>query len=293
MNDLQVRYFLGIVSNGMNFTKASQALYVSQPALSKHINNLGAELGVKLFDTTKKNAMRLTPGGELLYRFFSEYRGKLQETILSAKALNNQEVYELKIACLHGWDVSVLLKKINAFSQEHQNIVISINSIEFRPMKMGLLDNRYDIAISTSHEFEDIQNVSVKELFPVHHILLYSSSHCLAAKKDPTILDFKDDILYILDTDYAPHAKPINESYCKAKGFIPRIKIIPNIDSLLLAIESGTGYAILDTQQRIMVNPNFKHFELDIDQSVCAVWKKDNPNTALEIFCSECLNSWQ
>jgi hypothetical protein len=69
--------------------------------------------------------------------------------------------------------------------------------------------------------------------------------------------------------------------------------MMPNIDSLLLAIESGTGYAILDTQQRIILNPNFKHFDLDIDQSVCAIWKKDNPNTALEIFCSECLNSWE
>jgi DNA-binding transcriptional LysR family regulator len=165
--------------------------------------------------------------------------------------------------------------------------------MDFKPMERGLLDNNYNLVITTPLQFKGMQNVSVKELFPVHYILLYSSFHRLAAKKNPTISDFKDDTLYVLDPDYTPLAKPINESYCKSKGFIPRIKMMPNIDSLLLAIESGTGYAILDTQQRIVFNSNFKYFELDIYQTICAVWKKDSTNAALKLLLSEFIDTWQ
>jgi DNA-binding transcriptional LysR family regulator len=37
MKDIQMRYFLSVVDNGMSFTKASQTLYIAQPALTKHI----------------------------------------------------------------------------------------------------------------------------------------------------------------------------------------------------------------------------------------------------------------
>jgi DNA-binding transcriptional LysR family regulator len=52
MTDIEIRYFLEVVRQGNSWTKAANAVYVSQPALSKHIAKLGEELGIKLFDTS-------------------------------------------------------------------------------------------------------------------------------------------------------------------------------------------------------------------------------------------------
>jgi DNA-binding transcriptional LysR family regulator len=289
MNDLWIKYFIAVVDNDMNFTKASKALYISQPALSKHVNDLGKELDVKLLDTSRKNTPKLTPGGKLLYQFFSEYNDKLKETVITAKALNDQETGELKIAVTNDWDISDLHKKIDAFSLNHPNIFITIESMGFNAIKKGLLNNSYDMVITTANLFAGIQKVNSKDLFFGPRLLLYSYNHRLAEKTELDITDFKDDILYTFSPAVDPTAKIINEQYCKSKGFIPIIKTVSNFESILLAIEAGRGFTIVSKWNRIVNNKGFKYIELDDNITLCAVWKKDNTNPALSLFCNECL----
>jgi DNA-binding transcriptional LysR family regulator len=131
MTELQIRFFLAVVANGTNFTKASETLYVSQPALSKQIAKLSAELGFKLFDTSRKNTARLTPGGQIMYRFFTENQKKFNEALSSAKEANENPSYELHIACLHNWDYTDILKKFKNFTTSYPNINVSIDSVDF------------------------------------------------------------------------------------------------------------------------------------------------------------------
>ncbi|MDR2409553.1 MAG: LysR family transcriptional regulator [Bacteroidales bacterium] len=291
MNNLWVKYFIAVIDNDLNFTKASKSMCISQPALSKHINDLGKELEVKLFDTSRKNTPKLTPGGKLLYQFFSEYNNKLKETIMAAKALNDQETGELKIAVTNDWDISDLHKKIDAFGSKYPNISITIESMGFNAIKKGLFNNSYDIVITTKMLFAGIQEVNSKDLFFSPRLLLYSYNHGLAKKTGLDITDFKDDILYTFSPEVDPNAKEINEQYCKSKGFIPIIKTVSNFESILLAIEAGRGFTIVSKWNRIVNNKGFKYIELDDNIVFCAVWKKDNNNSALRLFCNECLDN--
>jgi DNA-binding transcriptional LysR family regulator len=74
-------------------------------------------LGVRLFDTSRKNAAKLTPAGKLFYKFFVVQIDNLNKTIAEARALNNQDTGEIKIACIHDWDMSALIRKINKYPQ--------------------------------------------------------------------------------------------------------------------------------------------------------------------------------
>jgi DNA-binding transcriptional LysR family regulator len=289
MKDLWIKYFLAVVDNDMNFTKAAQAVYVSQPALSKHINDLGKELGVKLFDTSRKNTTKLTAGGKLLYQFFTEYNDKLTKTVIAAKSLNEQETGELKIAVANDWDIFELHKKIDVFNSKYPNISISIDSMGFDGIKKGLIMYSYDMVITAWNTFGGIPNLNSKNIFSGSRILLFSSNHRLAKKTKLDITDFKDDPLCTFSSDVEPLAKMINEQYCKSKGFIPKIKTFPNLNSILLAIEAGQGFTIVNKWNRIIKNNNFKYFELDDSFIISAVWRKDNNNPALPLFCGECL----
>ena len=44
MNDLQIDYFMAVATN-LSFTKTSEELFVSQPAISRQISQLEKELG--------------------------------------------------------------------------------------------------------------------------------------------------------------------------------------------------------------------------------------------------------
>ena len=51
MTTKSLEYFLVVVKH-LNISKAAKELFISQPALSKQISQLEAELGVSLFDRT-------------------------------------------------------------------------------------------------------------------------------------------------------------------------------------------------------------------------------------------------
>jgi LysR family hydrogen peroxide-inducible transcriptional activator len=60
----QIRYFLAVAET-LNFTRASERSYVSQPALTKAIQRLEETLGGRLFDRGK-SAVQLTDFGRAL-----------------------------------------------------------------------------------------------------------------------------------------------------------------------------------------------------------------------------------
>ena len=65
------------VATNLSFTKTSEELFVSQPAISKQISLMEKELGVKLFIRNNKKTT-LTKAGELYYEFFREYKKELR-----------------------------------------------------------------------------------------------------------------------------------------------------------------------------------------------------------------------
>ncbi|HEY3583275.1 MAG TPA: LysR family transcriptional regulator, partial [Casimicrobiaceae bacterium] len=64
MNLQQLRYLCGIVDHGLNVSDAAEALYTSQPGVSKQIRQLEDELGLRVFVRQGKRLASLTPAGE-------------------------------------------------------------------------------------------------------------------------------------------------------------------------------------------------------------------------------------
>ena len=77
MSDFRLKAFYSVAHN-LSFTKASQELFVSQPAITKHVRKLESLYGVRLFWNRKGNTISLTHAGEVLLehceRILSAYR---------------------------------------------------------------------------------------------------------------------------------------------------------------------------------------------------------------------------
>jgi hypothetical protein len=68
------------------------------------------------------------------------------------------------------------------------------------------------------------------------------------------------------------------------------VKQLPNIESLLLCVESGIGIALLDTNIRMHNSDNIKGFKIEDDFiEVIMAWKKENMNTAIPLFTNNVL----
>ena len=66
MNTKQIQYALAL-SETLSFSQVAEQLGITQPALSKQIQHLETELGVKLFDRNH-SPLTLTPAGEYFVR---------------------------------------------------------------------------------------------------------------------------------------------------------------------------------------------------------------------------------
>lgn len=287
MNNLQIKYFLTICDN-KSFSKAAKDLYVSQPSLSKQIASLEKELEVDFFDRTIKSSTKLTPAGKLFYDFFSKYLAELGETTREAKLLNNEKSGKVRICCLEGWDLSRLLPSIQEFNNRFPYIEISFICDGFKGLERGLDYDYFDLGISTSVQFQAKENYNRREIATTSNIVVFSSEHILAQRENLKLIDFKDDILYVLSNEETPHAKEINEFICKSKGFAPKIEFKSNLESILLALSFGKGYAILDCQSRVKDNLSFQHFKMETFNTVSVVWKKCNTNPSLKLLLDEC-----
>ena len=100
MTTKSLEYFLVVVKH-LNISKAAKELFISQPALSKQISQLEAELGVSLFDRTK-HSLKLTHAGEVLLSETNELFKKQDELRQRVRAAGNVSEDALRLCHMPG-----------------------------------------------------------------------------------------------------------------------------------------------------------------------------------------------
>ena len=94
MLDIKKLKYLESIYRHKNFTRASEELYVSQPAISVAINSLEREMGVKLINRTSKEVSFTNEGEDLMpyvYRILNEV-DKAEKLVSEMALVNNNKL---------------------------------------------------------------------------------------------------------------------------------------------------------------------------------------------------------
>lgn len=124
----QVEYVLGVVEHG-GFTRAAEALHVTQPALSQGIARLEEELGVDLFHRVGRRVVVSSAGAA----FMEPARQLLRDrTVLSTSvaAVAGLEAGRLDVVALPTLAVDPLATLVGAYRRAHPLIVVHIDQPE-------------------------------------------------------------------------------------------------------------------------------------------------------------------
>ena len=147
MTSQQIEYFLAVAKH-MNFTKAAEELYVTQPAVSRQIAALEEGLGVSLFVRTN-NQIELSPEGQIYFDTFSKMESLYQDAEAKVKQLQEEKKEHLTVGFLAGWDMSKFLTPImRNLPQKNLNIELNIESRSFRELFQFLSSGDLDIIIT-------------------------------------------------------------------------------------------------------------------------------------------------
>lgn len=111
MTDTQIVQFV-TVAKYLNFSRAADVLYISQPSLSKQIKKLEAELGFSLFERNTHD-VRLTTAGETMFRYFDAALFSYAQILKKAKLQSVESSDEIFVGVLDNTSYGGLLMRLN------------------------------------------------------------------------------------------------------------------------------------------------------------------------------------
>ena len=101
VNLQQLRFLCAIVDHGLNVSDAAEALFTSQPGISKQVRLLEDELGVRVFVRQGKRLTGLTPAGEALVATARRALGEIENLKRVGTEFRNDDAGTLAIATTH------------------------------------------------------------------------------------------------------------------------------------------------------------------------------------------------
>jgi DNA-binding transcriptional LysR family regulator len=282
MTDLQIDYFMAVARNG-SFVKASERLYVSQPAISRQIASLEGELGVVLFDRTKRT-IRLTAAGELFYKFFQDYRNGLSTAKYHAKIINEKIEGAFRVGYLEGWMLPDFFPLfLSAVNRQFPAVQISLYAWNLRELAEELEGGNLDIIIHPDLLDPVPLMFSARQLTEIPLIMLYSKDLPQANLKKPGIEDFRGCTFFSINT--FSHIRDRLLSRIRPYGIDPEsIVVVPNVETAIGRIHNNQGVMLTDAWNREQHNAHIGSFPLDFTQRIVFSWIAKDSNRFLQIF---------
>jgi molybdate transport repressor ModE-like protein len=131
-----------VASRG-SFSAAARALYLTQPAVSRHVAKLENEVGMRLFERTA-HGLRLTDAGESLVARAEAISAQLVAANAELRALRELSSGSLRIAAFPSAAVSFVLDAMTPFKRRHPGVELTFEesgpSNTIRRLRAGELD---------------------------------------------------------------------------------------------------------------------------------------------------------
>lgn len=143
MSDFRLKVFRSVAKN-LSFTKASQELFVSQPAITKHIQELESTYQARLFDR-QGSKISLTEAGKLLLEHCDRILEDYKQLEYEMHLLHNEYIGELKLGASTTIAQYVLPPLLANFIAKFPQINLSLINGNSRGVEAALQEHRIDL----------------------------------------------------------------------------------------------------------------------------------------------------
>lgn len=242
MNTTQLECFL-TVAKQLNFSKAAEEIKITQPAVSRQINTLEAELGVKLFSRTSKK-VALTVSG---LQFIEDAKEiiKITNTAKSRYRPNLEQaaLIPFEISCHDQFEQALIPPILAALLKRHPRLHPSIKTAPPQVIDNRLAEQKSDVLLSFEYRnkyhhtaaYHELTTCPIACICPKNHPL---AEYCRLAVEqlegthiicDPNMVAFD---AYLQQSRIAAHSAP-GETY-----------FVDGFNTAVTLIKSGVGFTL-------------------------------------------------
>jgi DNA-binding transcriptional LysR family regulator len=221
-----LRYFVAVAEE-LHFGRAAQRLHIVQPALSKQIANLEAELGVQLFHRTKRR-VTITDAGRALYEEVRVILQRVERAVETAKMTASGQIGSLDLGFVGPAMWSILPRVLAEHHRRTPDVRFRLSELSSVAQVAGLRDGTLDAGFVRLplHAYEDLDfEVVLREAF----VVTLPERHPAAALQTVDLADLAGEPFIFVPRRVEPGFYDRCIALCQGYGFSPNI------------VEEGTG----------------------------------------------------
>jgi len=170
----QIRYFLA-VADTLNFTRASERSFVSQPALTKAIQRLEETIGGRLFDRTK-NSVQLSELGQAMLPNFRQIYDSANHAREQARRLTRDRHDVVRVGVMCTIDFHQVLPGFVESQQGRSEIALSFREGNLEALTDALDQGEVDVGIMCS-PYEIPKRFAATPLFREDYVVAIGDDH--------------------------------------------------------------------------------------------------------------------
>lgn len=275
------------VAKHQNFTKASEELFISQPALSKKIADFEHEINVQLLVRNNRN-VTLTPAGIALYNEAPMILNIMDDLTQKVQRISRNPNRRLSIAC-SGTECHRFIPLIHEFQQMYPDIDISLRWCSSLTLKQLLLSNTIDFGFQLNMEVASEENVD-SILFCYDQLdIIVSHYHPLASASSVKLEELANERFIAIKSSmsHLPYNQLLAFFEKSSISFEKGISCVDTIDTLVLQVSAGQGIAALTHLSEQMYGQRVCFLSIDGDNmklETDLVWNINNTNPTRKLL---------
>ena len=230
-----------------SFTRAAEALLLSQPTVSEHIRSLEEETGQLLLNRLGRE-IRPTEAGTILYSYAVKVLRLLEEAKQALDQYAGKLSGRLRIGAGTIPGTYILPKQIGEFKKRYPDISISLRIAGSKTIAAEILSGELEMGVLGACWKEP--GLSWQKLFHDDLIVAVPAAHPWAGQKEIRLKQLLDE--QFITRDHSSGTRLAVENILEAHGLKPaKRKIIADMGSteaVREAVKAGIGIAILSSR---------------------------------------------
>lgn len=179
MTTKQMDYCIEL-AHTMNFSRAAENQFISQPAFSYQIRLLEDEIGFAIFDRSGKGTS-LTPAGIQFVGFLTNMREDLKRAVEQGQNFSKKYKDNISIGMMVRQSVFFLPEAMRLFTESYPDVQITPR-FQYSNSMDSFLKDETDILFALKEQTKQIPGIKVHDLFESRIYLITQTNDPLASK---------------------------------------------------------------------------------------------------------------
>ena len=273
-----------VLAEELHFTRAAERLHLSQPHLTRIINQIEKELGVLLLQRTTRQ-VRLTNAGEKFLTESISVIARVEEAIKTMQSFASKNYSSLAVGFTEMARHSVVPKIISVFRDKYPEIELEILEECTEELVEALRIAKVDIAfLHPPLRAGFLNSISI---YREHFTIALPFDHPLALKTEINFAALKNETFIMHHRKHGPVMYDRIFQLCKEAGFLPKVIHRDTGRSFLGYVTAKLGVCFVTPSMQHTKNPGVICLPIAGDAPIlehAIAWRKNDTSPSVEGF---------